>query len=206
MYLPGKYKTITLPRQARDKHTESTQKRTRWSCRRAVWDYILQEFAGQKQLAIPNWTLAVGPSFGPNATLPTVRETPFWREFFPFKTIVLPRQAWDKQNKNAGEEAFFPQTFRTDAVRKATDWFFTERGPTACVPSPCMGFNQTTSPNGTMSIFYRGAQMCGTDPDLPEEVKANAMCVIEVRKTTGLAIFQPFCACRRFSVSWLLFT
>jgi len=64
---------------------ESTQKRTRCLRRRAVWDYILQEFAGQKQLAIPNWALAVGPSFGPNATLPTVRETPFWREFFHFK-------------------------------------------------------------------------------------------------------------------------
>jgi hypothetical protein len=157
--------------------------------------------AGDSQLDASCW-----PQLRPERYLADGAGNAFLARVFPFKTIVLPRQAWDKQNKNAGEEAFFPQTFRTDAVRKATDWFFTERGPTACVPSPCMGFNQTTSPNGTMSIFYRGAEMCGTDPDLPEEVKANAMCVIEVRKTTGLAIFQPFCACRRFSVSWLLFT
>eukprot|EP01043_Picozoa_sp_COSAG02_P044150 COSAG02_NODE_3913_length_6051_cov_4.275874_2_plen_190_part_00 len=106
---------------------------------RAVWDYILQEFAGQKNLRMPIWTPAVGPSFGPNETL--------------------------------------KPTFRIDAVTKATDWFFDERGATACEPAPCMNFNQTTSPG--MSIFYRGAEMCGTSPDLPLEVKENAICVIE---------------------------
>jgi hypothetical protein len=106
---------------------------------RAVWDYIVQEFAGQTGLRTPSWTPAVGPSFGPNASL--------------------------------------PPTFRTDAVRKATDWFFEERGATACDPAPCRDYNQTTSSG--MGMFYRGAEMCGTRPDLPAEIKANAMCVIE---------------------------
>eukprot|EP01044_Picomonas_judraskeda_P002992 COSAG03_NODE_232_length_10264_cov_2.708706_4_plen_658_part_00 len=105
---------------------------------RAVWDFILQEFA-QTSHSLPNYIPAVGPSFGPNASL--------------------------------------PPTFRSDAVRKATDWFFAERGPTACVPSPCMSSNQTTSTG--MSMFYRGVEMCGTEPDFPADVKAGAMCVIE---------------------------
>ena len=106
----------------------------------AVWNYIVQEFAGQKGLGrTPSWTPAVGPSFGSNASL--------------------------------------PPTFRTDAVRKATEWFFEERGPTACDPAPCRDYNQTTSPG--MGMFYRGAEMCGTRPDLPADVKANAICVIE---------------------------
>lgn len=105
---------------------------------RAVWDFILQEFA-QTSHSLPDYAPAVGPSFGPNASLPA--------------------------------------TFRGDAVRKATDWLFAERGTTACTPSPCIYFNQTTGIG--MSMFYRGEEMCGTEPDLPADAKAKAMCVIE---------------------------
>ena len=68
-------------------------------------------------------------------------------------------------------------------MRKATDWFFEERGPTACEPAPCMNYNQTTSPG--MSIMYKGAEMCGTKLDLPADVKASAICVIEGCKYTS---------------------
>jgi len=30
-----------------------------------------------------------------------------------------------------------------------------------------------------MGIFFKGAHMCGTKEDLPPEVKASAVCVIE---------------------------
>ena len=61
-------------------------------------------------------------------------------------------------------------------------WFFEDRGETACVPSPCIGAGsqlpyQDTSPG--MGIFFKGAHMCGTKEDLPPEVKASAVCVIE---------------------------
>ena len=74
-------------------------------------------------------------------------------------------------------------------------WFFEDRGETACVPSPCIGAGsqlpyQDTSPG--MGIFFKGAHMCGTKEDLPPEVKASAVCVIE-----GVSHAPPTPICSR---------
>ena len=61
-------------------------------------------------------------------------------------------------------------------------WFFEDRGETACVPSPCIGAGSQLPYQDTsrgMGIFFKGAHMCGTKEELPPEVKASAVCVIE---------------------------
>jgi hypothetical protein len=76
-----------------------------------------------------------------------------------------------------------PPTFRRDAIIRATDWFFTPRGPVACDPMPCShvwdGHTSCSSTSAGMSMIYTGEVMCGTLPWLPQEVKDAAMCVIE---------------------------
>ena len=116
---------------------------------RAVFDFILQEFA-KTNLRMPPWAPAVGPTYAQNESL--------------------------------------PETWRADAVRRATDWLLLPRGPVACDPMPCTpvwdggtcGTNRScSSTSAGMSMIYQGQFMCGTQEHLPEAVRDAAICVIE---------------------------
>jgi len=50
-----------------------------------------------------------------------------------------------------------------------------------------------------MGIFFKGAHMCGTKEDLPPEVKASAVCVIEGVSHPPAGSHLLWCCCHLLS-------